>query len=306
MNKFTFVILHYLAEQDTIECIESILNNIDYPNYDIVVVDNASYNESMKNIIAKFNEIENVYFIESDENLGFAKGNNLGFRFAKNELNSDFICLINNDTIFEQKDFITKVVKIYEEEKFAVLGPDIIARDGRHQNPARETLVSYEELERDVKMYEEMLKNSSSTKWKYTYIIKTALKTNLKKFKLARMIKRAVKKNPNKPINHLVKQENIQLHGSCLIFSSDYISKYDGLYSETFMFMEEDILLLMSQRDHFKMLYSPEIKMYHKEDASTDYILKSSFEKRKFILENYIVSGKILLRLMKEKETIKA
>lgn len=46
--KFSFVILHYLQKsvEDTIECIESILNNIDYNDYNIVVVDNGSKDRS--------------------------------------------------------------------------------------------------------------------------------------------------------------------------------------------------------------------------------------------------------------------
>jgi GT2 family glycosyltransferase len=42
MHRFVFVILHYKAIQDTLECIESVLNNIASDDYSMVVVDNGS------------------------------------------------------------------------------------------------------------------------------------------------------------------------------------------------------------------------------------------------------------------------
>jgi len=304
MEHYSFVILHYLAEKDTIECIDSILENVDYANYDIIVVDNASYNDSINNIKARYQSVKKIHFIESEENLGFAKGNNLGFVYAKTKLHSDFICLINNDTIISQKDFISKTISIYNSDGFAVLGPNIIARNGVHQNPVSKKLITMDELKEDIKKYEKLVKRYERRTYKCYEVVKRISIEILRIIKIDHIIREFIRKYlikaESQEFDYLSELENVQLHGSCLIFSPEYITKYDGLYSETFMFMEEDILFFMSQRDRFKMLYTPEIEIFHKEDVSTDYILKSNFEKRKFVYSNHILSGKKLLKLMQE------
>jgi len=50
-SKVAIIILNYNGWKDTIECLESVLRN-DYPNYQVIVVDNGSPNNSMKYIKA--------------------------------------------------------------------------------------------------------------------------------------------------------------------------------------------------------------------------------------------------------------
>src|SRR5690606_31402758 len=128
--------LHYLAIEDTLECVNSILENIVYKNYNIVIIDNGSENDSLFILNSKLGTVENIFIIESKENLGFAKGNNLGYEFAKKELDAESIIMINNDTVIEQNDFLSKIDEIYEETNYDILGPDIISlKDNQHQNP---------------------------------------------------------------------------------------------------------------------------------------------------------------------------
>ena len=89
--KIVFVILHYLAIKETIDCLTSIEKNISYDNYDVIVVDNGS-KVDQDVVLLKQQELKftNVKVIISDENLGFARGNNIGFLYAKNNLQADF------------------------------------------------------------------------------------------------------------------------------------------------------------------------------------------------------------------------
>ena len=64
----------------------------------------------------------------NDENLGFAKGNNVAYQYSKLKYNPDFIVIMNNDVEIETNNFEEKVSEIYEREKFHLLGPDIIQR----------------------------------------------------------------------------------------------------------------------------------------------------------------------------------
>lgn len=278
--KITFVILHYMAVEDTQECIDSILNNVDAKDLEIklVIVDNASPDNSYKTLTDKYGNMKNIYFIHSDENLGFAKGNNLGFEYAKKELDTDFIVMINNDTIIKQRDFCKLIVSEYNSEQFAIAGPNIISLKGSiNQNP-----ISYRKP-RLKDIYNRILKYK---------ILKVACAFNMDKI-IHRLNEILIKKEKNT-------SEDFKLHGSCLIFSKDYISKYDGLYSETFMYGEEDILKWISIRDNLKMLYLKDISIYHKEDVSTDKLFGNERKKRLFYYKWNIDSLEKLKELMKK------
>ncbi|MEQ8156407.1 MAG: glycosyltransferase family 2 protein [Clostridiaceae bacterium] len=114
MDKKVFIILvNYNGSKDTIDCIKS-LKDIDYKNYEIVVVDNNSRDEEKKLLRENSSGIK---LIESDVNLGFALGNNLGMEYAINN-NADYVLLLNNDTLVE-KDFLTRMVKTAEKNEDA-------------------------------------------------------------------------------------------------------------------------------------------------------------------------------------------
>ncbi|MDB8558257.1 glycosyltransferase family 2 protein [Turicibacter sanguinis] len=254
MAKHAFVILHYNNYLDTIECIDSIINNINHKNYHIVVVDNQSPNNSGKILLSKYFNHNKVTVILSDKNLGFAKGNNLGFEYAKKKLNSDFIILINNDTEIHQEDFLKKIEKKYEMHSFAVLGPDIITLDNIHQNPQK--LIGY------------------NMKAIVFQIIRYCTLLVLNILNLEHTIRKFISNKKYEKDVSLIEwnkeQINVQLHGSCLIFSGEYIKLFDGLYDGTFMYLEEDILFYLCKKFNLKTVYSPEVQITHKEDLSTN------------------------------------
>lgn len=280
----SFVILHYLTIEDTIQCVKSI-NNVDYDNYSIVIVDNGSKNNTGKMLVDKYNKIDKIKVILSDENLGFAKGNNIGFRYAKHELNADFIVMINNDTIIEQKEFCKQTIKDYNGTKFDIAGPKIISLlDNQLQNPVPIQFRTVEDIKKKLMKFITLLT--------LNYIgADTTLQT----------IKNKIKKDRN-----VINRKNLsdyQLHGSALIFSKKYIQNYEGLHSETFMYCEEDILKYISVRDNLTMIYLPSIEIYHKEDSATDEVFKKGILKRRFYYKNSIDSCKVLMKLMKSKIT---
>jgi len=87
------VILNWNGWADTVACLRA-LEESDYANLVVIVVDNGSTNNSVV-------EISKVYpglvILESVTNLGFAGGNNIGIRYALQH-GADFIWLLNNDT----------------------------------------------------------------------------------------------------------------------------------------------------------------------------------------------------------------
>ncbi len=89
----SIVIVNYQTFELTRNTINSILSYT-YPfSYEVVVVDNASNDNSLKQLQEYFDD--KVKFIASKENNGFASGNNQALR----QVNSDYVLLLNSDTV---------------------------------------------------------------------------------------------------------------------------------------------------------------------------------------------------------------
>lgn len=105
------ILLNYNGYKDTIECIDSIKNNIKNTKFKIIVVDNKSTDDSVKKIEENINE--DIILIRSSVNNGFSAGNNIGIKYAI-EHDADYVLLLNNDTIVEE-DFLTPIVEFAEK-----------------------------------------------------------------------------------------------------------------------------------------------------------------------------------------------
>jgi len=120
-NKTIYIIiLHYGEISVTQACIASILTFEKEIQKKIIIVNNTKTKLTNKNFIDdKEINIRNVR-----ENLGFAKGVNMGITFAL-EKKAKYILLLNNDTIL-QKPIIKKLLSVFEKEKHAgIVGPAI-------------------------------------------------------------------------------------------------------------------------------------------------------------------------------------
>lgn len=95
--KVSIVLINYNGYRDTIECLQS-LREISYTNYEVIVVDNASTNESVKEIRDFIGEGE--ILIPSEVNGGFSAGNNIGIKYALGR-GAEYCLLLNNDTVVE-------------------------------------------------------------------------------------------------------------------------------------------------------------------------------------------------------------
>ncbi|CBK79342.1 Predicted glycosyltransferases [Coprococcus catus GD/7] len=273
----TVVVLHYENIKDTKECLDSLKKylNDTKNNINVVVVDNGSIKEKTAAIEEDYVN-DKIYFIESCRNLGFAKGNNIGFHYAKYELHSDIIILANNDLIFKQVDFMNQIAKEMIENHIDVAGPRIISLvDHKNQNPvpyAHPDLVSVNK--RIFKLH----------------VLKIMCYFGVDKF-FQTIFSRKYSAD--------VKSDNYQLHGACLIMANNYVKNYDGLYPKTFMYMEEDILKYITKRDNLIMKYFDGAEVFHKEGSSTEKIYGEGRKKRLFYYKWNIDGCKKLRQLMK-------
>ena len=97
-SKICFLILNYITYDETVKCVESIFNNIDTKNFDIVIVDNCSPDKSGEKLVNRYINNSNIHVLLNKDNIGFLAGNNVGYIYARNKLNSEFIVMLNSDT----------------------------------------------------------------------------------------------------------------------------------------------------------------------------------------------------------------
>lgn len=110
MSLVYVIVLNWNGWRDTSVCLSS-LENLDYPNYEMVVVDNGSTDHSVEEIRKAYPQIT---LLETGRNLGFAGGNNVGIRYAL-ERGADYIWLLNNDTVVDP-NALTAMVEIAESD----------------------------------------------------------------------------------------------------------------------------------------------------------------------------------------------
>lgn len=120
----SLITVNYTSIRDTLEFIES-ATRLTYPNIEIIVVDNDSPTGKPTNEIKT--RYPQVKFIQSQLNLGFAGGNNLGIKQAS----GDYYFLLNNDTILFP-DFLEPIVQFMQSHPDAGMGsPKMLYSDGK-------------------------------------------------------------------------------------------------------------------------------------------------------------------------------
>jgi len=120
------VILNWNGWRDTHVCLGS-LKGLDYPNYRVVVVDNASEDGSE----ARLRELHpDVTLLQSGANLGFAGGNNVGLHYALQN-GAEYVWLLNNDTLVEADALTELVEKMQREPGLGLCGSTLIYESQR-------------------------------------------------------------------------------------------------------------------------------------------------------------------------------
>lgn len=127
--KVLIIILNWNNYNDAKNCLQS-LKQLDYPNYNVILVDNGSDDNSTKKFEKEFPKYTYIY---NKENLGFAAGNNVGIKYALQK-GADYIFLLNNDTIIPIENNFKEMIRFAEDnKKIGILGPRLIDKNGQDQ-----------------------------------------------------------------------------------------------------------------------------------------------------------------------------
>jgi len=113
----SIIVLNYNAGDLLLDCISSIFKS-HHKNFEIIVVDNLSNDNSHKKCKEKF---PNIILIENSENLGYSEGNNVGLRTAKGE----FVVILNPDTIVHPS-WLSELLLAYKKNGDGIYQPKFL------------------------------------------------------------------------------------------------------------------------------------------------------------------------------------
>ena len=113
--KLSIITINYNGLKDTCELIDSIPFNNDL---EVIVVDNASKKDEASYIFEKYPQVK---VIRSQQNLGFAGGNNLGIKASKGK----YILLINNDTYFKEYNIDALIKRLEASDRIGMVCPKL-------------------------------------------------------------------------------------------------------------------------------------------------------------------------------------
>ena len=119
MNMVSIIIPNYNGGDLLYNCIDSIYKNISIKDFEIIVVDNGSTDNSINRVKSNF---QNVEIISSNSNLGYSGGCNLGATHASGK----YLLFLNNDTE-HSNEWIEKLVYFLDSNsKIAAVQPKIL------------------------------------------------------------------------------------------------------------------------------------------------------------------------------------
>jgi GT2 family glycosyltransferase len=131
MPDASVIIVSWNSKQYLIKCLESINRHTHELAAELIVVDNASSDGTAAELKKRFPDVK---LIASQDNAGFAKGNNIGIA----ESSGRYVCLVNPDVEFLD-DCLGKLCRYMDSNHHVgICGPKILNKDGTIQYSCRE------------------------------------------------------------------------------------------------------------------------------------------------------------------------
>jgi CDP-glycerol glycerophosphotransferase len=234
MNTTIAILVNYNNSRDTIEAVNS-LQKQTVPLQKILITDNNSSDNSVRILQKEFPD-DNVVILHSKENRGFASGNNLAIKYALENIDFDYILIINNDTISDEnlnKNFI-EYYENHDSESIGILTgkilnyykPEYFLSAGGKYSSTKCSGYHIGDGEKDVGQYDETRECSFAT--------------------------------------------------ACLwFFHKSLITRIGYLPEEYFLYLEDVDYCLQVIKAGMKIIYLPTVKILHKEGSSTKITKKT-------------------------------
>jgi len=249
--KVAIVVLNWNSWKNTVECLES-LSQINYPSYEIILVDNGSQDNSVQQIqtyadgkltvnsnffqysqtnkplklLTAANDVPpkfkgEIFLVQNSANFGFSAGTNVGLCLAQKH-RADYVLLLNNDLVVD-KNFLDELISQAERDpQIGVAGPTIYYYD-------RPTKIDFA--------------GENLTVWR----------VKGKEFTVSSKWPREVDK----------------IEGSCMLIRRSVLDKIGLLYTKYWAYWEETDFCFRAKKAGYKIVYVPKSKVWHKVAQST-------------------------------------
>jgi GT2 family glycosyltransferase len=226
LPKLSVIIVTFNSEKFLKDCLESVYSQqTDFP-FQVIIVDNSSYDNSVSFITENFPKVE---IIKNSNNVGFALANNEGVRHSE----AEFIMFLNPDTILKNNALQTLVDFMILHPQAGIVGPKIFNVDDSLQR----TGVSF------------------PSAWN----LLTEILFLDKIFPYSKVFggHRKLYLNPGQI------HEVDYLQGSCLLATRPVLDEV-GLFDDTFfMYFEETDLCYRVKKKDYKIIYVPDSAIVH-------------------------------------------
>ncbi len=231
--QLSVIIVNYNVEYFLDQCLDAVRKAMKNISMEVIIIDNASVDGSMKMVEKKYNSFT---CIKNKENVGFSKANNQGIKLSKGK----YILLLNPDTIV-QEDTFEKVVNFMDKrENIGGLGVRMI--DGKG--------IFLPESKRGLP---------------------TPMVAFYKIFGFSTLFKKS-KKFGQYHLGHLNEFETNEidvLSGAFMLMRKEALNKVGLLDEDFFMYGEDIDLSYRIQKGGFKNYYFPETTIIHYKGEST-------------------------------------
>ncbi len=128
LPRLSVILVNYRGAADTVSCLRSLATELDYPDFEVICVDNASGADDVAVIRTAIRELPaaTITLVESPENLGFACGCNLGAQHA----NGTVLAFINNDARPDPRWAAEGVATLTAEPTVAAVASKVLDWEG--------------------------------------------------------------------------------------------------------------------------------------------------------------------------------
>lgn len=277
-NRIGVVILNYMNYVDTIACVNCTLNQ-SYTDYEIIIVDNGSSNQSFNILSFIFGSCPKITLLRSRKNLGYARGNNIGIRYAKRKLKVDYVFVCNSDVLFE-KDLFESIIKV-NYKGIGAISPMVYHQNGDHQIPIVAT----------NNIYNKVILTAITIilSWLYPPLI-------LLLCRLPRQVNWLL--SPKSLPTVWIRQKYV-LQGCSYFLTPEFFRYYHQLYPKTFLYGEEINLLVYLKKAKLTSLMIETSPVIHKENGSSRIIFGPQLEQKKLELNTSSLIKSLPMYLMK-------
>lgn len=239
MIDVSIIIINYCTADLLIEAIKSVVENTKGINYEIIVVDNNSPDNSIGKIEHQFEGFKNIKYVKIDKNIGFGRANNAGYEVSYGR---NILCL-NPDTIL-----INNAIKILSDyldshEKVGLCGGNLYHRDGNLCTSYNMTFPSiFAEFSSLLGYLPEILMYGGNRKY-----------------------------------NHSDRELKVgMITGADLMVKRAVIDEVGFFRPEFFMYFEDTDFCFRVARAHYLRINLPAAKIYHLEGKSTNNYKKKA------------------------------